>query len=85
MSLLILGRNFNRDYLLAIPQFFLRFLDGLAKPLSKASSGQASMDWLIGVRHGRNSCLPGNIVLNPKEVLANEAFPKGSPRPPRVL
>jgi hypothetical protein len=67
---------------LAQPQFFLLFDIGLGKPLSKASSGQAS----DGLPH-----LPSNTqrlltlmetnLPDPKAVLANEAFPKGSPRP----
>jgi hypothetical protein len=34
--------NSNRSNSLALPQFFLLFAIGLDKPLSKASSGQAS-------------------------------------------
>jgi hypothetical protein len=66
---------------LPFPSFSLFFAKGLGKPLSKASSGQASDEW------GASSSLlggppcDGNNLLDPKEVLANEAFPRDSPRP----
>ena len=67
---------------LALPQFLLLFPMGLGKPLSKASSGQA-----LGERGNQLSSarrfLPAleTDLLDPEAVLANEAFPKGSPRP----
>jgi len=68
--------------ILALPQFFLLFAKGLGKPLSKASSGQA----LDGRGHQpftawRSLPVIGTDLLDPEAVLANEAFPKGSPRP----
>ena len=69
-------------YTLALPQFFLLFANGLGKPPSKASSGQASE----GLPNQPSdiqqllSLMETNLP-NPIAVLANEAFPKGSPRP----
>jgi hypothetical protein len=35
-------KNVNNEFRIAHPQFFLLFVNGLDKPLSKASSGQSS-------------------------------------------
>ena len=68
--------------MLALPQFSPLFANGLGKPFSNASSGQA----LEGLRYQpfpvqKLLSLMEMNLPNPKAVLANEAFPKGSPRP----
>jgi len=65
----------------ALFRFLLLFEKGLDKPLSKASSGQA-----LDERDNRSPLLGdpylrGRLTLDPEAVLANEAYPKGSPRP----
>lgn len=67
---------------LAHPQFFFLFANGLGKPLFKPSSGQA----LIGMGNQPSvarSSLPviGTGLPDPEMVLANEVFTKGLPRP----
>jgi hypothetical protein len=60
----------------------LLFANGLGKPLSKAPSGQASDGLRIPFSPVQE--LPPLMEMNLpdlKMVLANEAFPKGSPRP----
>jgi hypothetical protein len=64
------------------PGFSFFFAKGLGKPLSKPSSGQAS-DGMGNQSSTARRSLPvmETNLFDPETVLANEAFPKGSPRP----
>jgi hypothetical protein len=69
-------------FVLARPQFFVLFVKGLGKPLSKPSSGQA-LNGMGNQSSVARRSLPimETDLPDPETVLSNEVFTKGSPRP----
>jgi hypothetical protein len=70
---------------IAHPWFFLLSPRGMGKPVFKASQGQAPDGGNQSSPHREFLSVIGNILLNPKAVLAGEASPRDSPMPRHVF